>query len=206
MTAKVQGHRVAQSPLSRRFFHRISLALALLAALLLTTPGGAWAQMYQWTDAEGRMNLTDNPYNIPSEYAEKAKAFGAYASPIDDSIPLTRTDAGYIVTARLNGQTDLKLLLDTGANVTVLSPGAFKKGGQGAVLEKEVRLLTAGGETRARSASIASLAVGNTKNGPMTVVVHDAVPGYDGLLGMDYLGRYHFEIIATGPKLRLVAQ
>jgi Domain of unknown function (DUF4124) len=39
--------------------------------------GFAWGQLYNWTDRQGNVHLTDNPSRIPPEYRSKAEVEGA---------------------------------------------------------------------------------------------------------------------------------
>lgn len=153
------------------------------------------------------MHMTDNLFNVPQEYLSQIKTYQEMRGPSDSGdIPLKKTEMGYLVDAKLNGVADLKLLLDTGATSTVISPAALARGGVAMPEEKEVRVRTAGGEVQAGSVLILSLSVGGIKRQDLRVIAHDAVPGVDGLLGMDFLGAYRFEILTYGPKLRLSPQ
>lgn len=178
--------------------------LLILAFLLLFIAGSGRAEMYKWVDSSGKMHLTDNLFNVPQEYLNQITTYQESKPPSSDGdIPLTKTESGYVLPVLVNGTEIVKLLLDTGANTTVIAPRSLKRAGFDPRTEQKVVVRTAGGEVNASTVEIQSLAVGGFKRGPMRVVSHEAVPGYDGLLGMDFLGAYRFEILTSWPKLRL---
>lgn len=153
------------------------------------------------------MHMTDNLFNVPQEYLNQIKTYQEMRGPADSGdIPLIKSEMGYVVEAKLNGVADLRLLIDTGATATVISPTALARGGVAAPKQKEVRIRTAGGDVQAGSVEVLSLAIGGVKRDNLRILAHDAVPGVDGLLGMDFLGAYRFEILTYGPKLRLSPQ
>lgn len=172
--------------------------------LTLATDGPALAEIYRWVDSEGHTHMTDNLFNVPQEYISQITTYQESSKPSKDGdVPMIKEPMGYVLNATINGIADVKLLLDTGATATVISPEALARGGVKVPKNKEMVLRTAGGEVKTAIAEIASLGIGDHRQGPMKVIAHDAVPGVDGLLGMDFLGKYRFEILTYGPKLRL---
>ena len=67
-------------------------------------------------------------------------------------------------------------------------------------------LQTANGTVEAGWAEVKRIEVGGRRAGPLRVVVHEAVPGADGLLGMNFLAGFRVEIRAAGPSLVLSPQ
>lgn len=181
--------------------------IILAVAFLASAPASCLAEMYKWVDRQGNTYLTDNLFNVPQEYLSQIITYQESKSPSDSGdIPLTKTEIGYVIDAKLNGVADLKLLLDTGATATVISPSALARGGVAMPANRDIRVRTAGGDVQAGSVQVMSLTVGDIKRPNVRVIAHDAVPGADGLLGMDFLGAYRFEILTYGPKLRLSPQ
>lgn len=180
---------------------------ALALAFFALAPSVCLAEMYRWVDRQGNSYVTDDLFNVPQEYLQQIITYQESKGPSDSGdIPLAKTDLGYVIDAKLNGVADLKLLLDTGATATVISPSALARGGVAMPAGRDVRMRTAGGEVQAGSVQVMSLSIGGIKRPNLRVIAHDAVPGADGLLGMDFLGAYRFEILTYGPKLRLSPQ
>lgn len=185
----------------------VARLIAIVLGALFSFTGAASAEIYKWVDSEGRTHVTDNLFNVPQEYLSQIKTYQEMRGPSDTGdIPLKKSDMGYLVDAKLNGVADLRLLIDTGATATVISPSALARGGVALPKEKEVRVRTAGGEVQAGSVEVMSLSIGGVRRENLRVIAHDAVEGVDGLLGMDFLGAYRFEILTYGPKLRLSPQ
>jgi len=125
-----------------------------------------------------------------------------------DSIPLVRRGNQYIVEVLVNEGTPLKLLLDTGANVSALSlpvfnrlvntPGVKRTG-------RQVRLNTANGSTLSEVYQVDSVWLGEYQF--MDVAFFSIDMGdsdkADGLLGMDILSRFKFEINQSESRLYL---
>lgn len=175
-------------------------------SVLLLCAGGATAEMYKWVDDEGRVNFTDNLFNVPQQYLSQVSTYGKIYDKGDSDIPLKKTELGYMVEVVLNGIHKMKLILDTGATATVVSPSALAAAGIAVDEKTIIKVRTAGGEATAKLAHVNSLSVGPFKQGPLRIIAHDAVAGSDGLLGMDFLGAYRFEILTIGPSLRLTPQ
>ena len=96
-------------------------------------------------------------------------------------------DGQYWANARVNN-TQVKLLVDTGASVVVLTPKDAKKAGlRPDELEYDAPMNTAAGKVMAAHTEIASLSVGNvTVHNVKAVVIPKGLT--HSLLGMSYLG------------------
>jgi predicted aspartyl protease len=91
---------------------------------------------------------------------------------------------------RLNGVT-LTLVLDTGADRTVISPGALARAGLDPERGRVVQIVGATGRATARELVLERLDLAGTQVGPLAVVVHDiGLAGVDGLLGRDVLDAF----------------
>src|SRR3989304_2230907 len=101
----------------------------LLIALL---PGWAWAQMYLWEDEQGTVHYTNELQSVPEPYRSRARFVPA--SPMAPPavapaqgitrIPFT-PGSPILVNARINGGGPVTLILDTGADRTLLTPMAL---------------------------------------------------------------------------------
>lgn len=111
-------------------------------------------------------------------------------------IPLQRTGNQYYVAALFNNRTELLLLLDTGASITVLSAAAFAALQADAPSLGERPLATANGVVMATIYRIRSLAVGSRSVNGLEIAVVEQLDegGVVGLLGMDYLEHFDYAI------------
>ncbi|MDW7711473.1 MAG: TIGR02281 family clan AA aspartic protease [Deferrisomatales bacterium] len=178
---------------------------AAAVALLLWAAAAAQAQIYRWTDEKGTVHFTDNLHSVPPDRRGQATALpeGEPHAAVPRAIPLEQADIGYVVEARLNGHALVRLVVDTGASSTVVSPEVAQRLGLTVRTEPPVLVRTAGGTVRAGLAQVAEIEVGGRRAGPLQVVVHDAVPGADGLLGMNFLALFRVELRADEPALLL---
>jgi hypothetical protein len=183
-----------------------AFVLAVILTGLATTP--AAAQLWKWTDAEGIVRYTNNPSIIPPVYRARTIDLGSPqarlpeppAPPVDQGV-MPFTDGGPIrATARLNG-VPLSLMLDTGADRTVISPEAIGRAGLDLAGARNVEIVGVTGSATAREVVVPVLDVAGTRVGPLTVVVHDAgVAGVDGLLGRDVLDRFTLTVDAAAGR------
>lgn len=183
--------------MSRR---RGALTSALLV-LLTTAPAGA--QLYRWTDAQGVVRYTNDPSTIPPAHRDAAADIGSPA-PRPAAPPLPRVERSVMapftaggpinVAASLNG-VPLVLMVDTGADRTVVSPGALARAGLIPTPGRAVRVLGVSGSATAGEALIERLELAGTHLGPLPVIVLDlGVAGVDGLLGRDVLDHFTLTI------------
>ena len=117
------------------------------------------------------------------------------AMPLADA-PLSRSSNQFVVTATLDGQREVRLLIDTGASVTIVTPAILES--MGYVLGSRTgRFATANGEVDAPLVAIQSLTVGGEVVSPITVgaiKLSRRTDSFDGLLGMNFLQRFEFSL------------
>lgn len=111
-------------------------------------------------------------------------------------VPLSRSGNQFIVTASLDDQREIRLLIDTGASVTIVAPSILES--LGYLLDGQIgKFSTANGEVDAPMVGIQSLSVGEQLVGPITVgaisLSQGTVP-FDGLLGMNFLQEFEFAL------------
>ena len=203
-------------------------ALVLIWAVL--TPGvvraqGRDNQVYQWVDGEGTIHYSTGLESVPERYRSEARpllvaprepapapaappsrAPSRPAAPPAAEVPFT-PGSPILVTAMVNGAGSVVLVLDTGADRTVISPAALARLGIATpgTFRAEIRGVT--GATRADLVWVASLAVGGAVARSMPVVAHDArLPHADGLLGRDFLGLYTVTIDTLAGVVTLSAE
>jgi clan AA aspartic protease (TIGR02281 family) len=198
----------------------VHLGLVFVITGVMMVAQSASALMYECRDPSGRSVFTDNPAQgdecaavhkgtppapispvppvpspvVPREQAEAVAADAATETPADITVPVFRVGHSLVVQARLNGTRDAKLIVDTGANITILSNQVARDAG---ILPSSylspVTLNTAGGPVRADVARLDALAVGAAEVAKVPVAIHDlpdAPTGVDGLLGLTFLDRF----------------
>jgi len=128
------------------------------------------------------------PFIQPAVIGQPASVTGLIA------IPLTKVGRSLVVRARLNGARDARLIVDTGAEITVLSHAvALDAGLLPSQTVATVTLNTAGGSVRADVFRVGSVSLGDAEVRNVTAAVHDlsdAPAGIDGLLGLTFLDRF----------------
>lgn len=194
-------------------------AAALSTGLLLGAPQPAWAQIYRWTDERGEVRFSQGIQSVPPQFRGGAVAVGAANSPAPSApsssdTPSEAASSGVariqftpgrpiLVNARINGSGSTQLILDTGAQATVISPSAlaalgvsYRNAARGAI-----RGVT--GETSVLAVRVESIEVEGARVGPLMVVSHDAGlgTGTDGLLGRDFLDQF---VVTIDSNSRLV--
>jgi len=109
-------------------------------------------------------------------------------------VPIQTNGSAVIVPVILNRAVQTNMILDTGASFTVVSQQLA--GRLGLKPTRRVSLVTANGTVGAPLAPLGSLKVGEAEATNLTVVIQDFLPtpALGGLLGLDFLSRYHTSI------------
>jgi clan AA aspartic protease (TIGR02281 family) len=200
-----------------RVFH-----LTWLILLLALAP--AYTEIYKWVDRDGNVHFSDTLSSIPPEYRDRieervgltstlrtdpaprqvtpARRSSAPAPP-SYAVPLRRDGNAMLVEALVGGTLRTRLLLDTGAEFTVLSTAAARHLALNLGNAAVIPLRSASGVFFAPMIKVPSIAVGDAAAYDVEVVVHDATPGLDGLLGMSFLDNFLVTISASDAKLML---
>lgn len=180
-------------------------SLVFAAGLLLAMASPAAGALYRWVDAAGVTYYTSERSTIPEKYRSSAQEIehpsarapqpavstaSPAASPTTSAgvVPLP-TGAPIVVDALLNGVA-LRLLLDTGADRTVISPAALSRAGIDTTAGTPFRISGVTGSSPASLVNVPRLDIAGAQVGPLGVVAF-AVPGeVDGLLGRDVLDAF----------------
>lgn len=172
---------------------------ALVFLLLLVGPQPALAQMYQWQDDQGTVHFTNELESVPEPYRSKARFLPT--SPMAPPAPpptlsgITRIPfapgSPILVAARINGMGPVTLMLDTGADRTVVAPSTLSRLGIPTENAPRATIKGATGTGQGGLVQVTSIEVGEAKWGPLLIVAHDAdLKVADGLLGRDFLERF----------------
>ncbi len=179
-----------------------SLAKTLIVALALLVPSIAQAAGWGlWVDRgygfrfEGRFERFENCDNAARMQAQAQARAGCTemeegGSPNTAVIRFTPGQPIY-VNVRVNGRVPARLVLDTGADSTVIRPDVLRvadaSGPKGTARMRGVT----GQEVSVDVYHVTSLEVGPARVDALSVLSYDiAYPGSDGLLGRDFLGLF----------------
>lgn len=193
---------------------RTVLAASVALGSILSGAIPVSAQIYRWTDERGEVRYSQGIHSIPPQFRggavmmsgpsqPAAPAPAATEPPAASGAPVGTTPAGgarisftpgqpIMVSARINGSGNTQLLLDTGAQGTVISPTALAA--LGISYRNAVRGSIKGvtGNADVLAVRIESIEVEGARFGPLLVVSHDVGlgSGRDGLLGRDFLDNF----------------
>ena len=183
----------------------------LLVALFLVLrwPAPADAQIYRWVDDNGVPHFADGIDSVPDRYRSKAVPLGMKNAPPAPAAPGApgakasgETAIRFIpgqrimVDARINGSAEARLMLDTGADRTLISPRALQAAGVRLTGPSTTAEVTgAMGSGQMQFIVIESLEVGEARVGRMPVGSGVLPPDVgDGLLGRDFLDQFNLNI------------
>jgi clan AA aspartic protease (TIGR02281 family) len=178
---------------------------ALLVAYVSITPPAIPGEMYRWVDEQGRTHLTDTPPkskgalqelkvyqpSVPSQAPEPDGP--SVAAPGRVKTTPTKPGGTVVIDVLLNRRLTAPMLLDTGADFTVLTKQVardLRLSSLGHLPTQEFK--TAGGTVRFPIATLQSLRVGAAEARDVEVAID--IDGHMpmGLLGMTFLR--HFKV------------
>lgn len=190
-------------------------ALILISILI---PGVALAEIYYWVDDQGTQYYTTSLESIPERYRSNAQLLSLPTSPPAppelQSSPLQKgfikipfsPGSPVLVSAKINGAGPITLILDTGADRTLVRLSALRK--LGISNENTTRVVLKGvtGESDVDAVWVNSVEVGEARVGPLLIIAHDAdLKGADGLLGRDFLANFNVTIDSKERVVTLVS-
>ncbi len=180
--------------------------------LLLLGAGPASAQLYRWTDADGTTHYTTDVATIPSTARESAVDIGSptpgpvvpVAPPAPAGTVVPYGGGPLVIDAVLNG-TGVRLLVDTGAERTLITHAAMARAGIDVSRGTPVKIRGVTGDAVATLVSVPSLDVAGARLGPLPVIVHTmTTDSVDGLLGRDVLDSFTVTVDAASRRATLV--
>ena len=178
----------------------------LIVLVLLAGPITAHAQMFRWMDDQGRVHFCEGLDCVPERFRTTARPM---ALPTPPPAPEGRKDGPpsgvtkipfqpgkpILVNAKVNGGGPVTLMLDTGADTTVINPLALWRLGISTWFAPRAEIRGATGTTSVDIVRVQSIEVGEAKAGPLVVVAHDIdFKDADGLLGRDFLNHFNVNI------------
>jgi hypothetical protein len=188
-----------------------AIAFVLIFMLL---PALALGDIYYWMDDQGTQHYTTRLESIPEPYRSKAIPLPLPTSPpVPPEITPRSSPRGVakisftpgspvLVSAKINGSGPITLILDTGADRTMVAPSALLR--LGVSFENALRGVVRGitGASYVEAVWVNSVEIEEAKVGPLLIVAHDAdLKVADGLLGRDFLANFN---VTIDPKERIV--
>jgi len=178
--------------------------------LVAILPTHADAEIYKWVDDNGVPHFADGIDSVPDRYRSRAMPVGLKNEPAS-AAGATSTKAGpsggttinftpgqrILVDVKINGSGGTRLMLDTGADRTLISPRALSAAGvrlTGATATGQI--VGATGSDRIDFVSVDSLEIGDARVGRMMVGAFNlpTTDVGDGLLGRDFLDQFNVNI------------
>ena len=184
--------------------------LILAVVLAIGRPAPVDAQIYRWVDDNGVPHFADGIDSVPDRYRSRATPLGLKNEPApppgaagEKSGPSGGTTIRFtpgqriLVDVRINGSASARLLLDTGADRTLISPRALVAAGvQITGSTTTGQIVGATGSERIQFVVVDSLEVGEARVGRMPVGSYNlpTTDVGDGLLGRDFLDQFNVNI------------
>jgi clan AA aspartic protease (TIGR02281 family) len=193
--------------------------------------------IYRCYDKEGRQVLTDQPAQLeqctllgvaappkPNSSKLPVAPIPAVPGPIEGrkvmpeaqstspanhivEVPLQQVGHLFVVTVKLNGEQDARLIVDTGASHSVVSHRlAIELGLYSDLAMGTVTMNTVGGSVQAPLARIKSIRLAEAEVRDSVVVIHDlpdSPGGVEGLLGLSALREFQVTLDPTKKVLSL---
>ena len=178
---------------------------------MLAGAGPAGGQLYRWTAPDGTVHYTTDAATIPPAARDGAVYVG---SPTPGPIvpPTPAAPAGLVipysggplvVDATLNG-VPVRLLVDTGADRTLIAHAALARAGIDPRAGTPVRIRGVTGDADATLVTVPALVIAGVRLGPLGVIAHTIESDVDGLLGRDVMDAFTVTVDAAARRATLV--
>jgi predicted aspartyl protease len=196
-----------------------AIVASSLVLLIAALPAPAPAQIYRYSDDSGQNHYVDGIENVPERHRASAVPLGLRNAPASAATPAaagaarsTGTVIKYtpgqriMVDVKINGAFTAQLLLDTGADRTMISPRTLQAAG--VTISRPVGTGTITGATgtdRINYVMIDSLEVGEARVNRMPVGAYELAGSGagDGLLGRDFLDQFKITFEAGKGEVHL---
>jgi predicted aspartyl protease len=188
---------------------RSALLLAVFG-LVAALPARVDAEIYRWVDDNGVPHFAGGIDSVPDRYRSRATPVGLKNEPasatgsgdvkagVSGGTAINFTPGQRIlVDVKINGSGGARLMLDTGADRTLISPRALQAAGvRIAGPTATGQIVGATGSERIQFVAVDSLEVGDARVGRMLVGSYGlpTTDVGDGLLGRDFLDQFNVNI------------
>jgi Aspartyl protease len=196
---------------------------AALVGVALSVLAGAWpvpagAEIYRYVDERGHSYYVDGLHNVPEAFRGTATPMGIRnaPAPVDSPAPALAAKPGgavikytpgqrIMVDVKINGGVTTRLILDTGADRTMISPRTLTAAGVSIARPVATGQITGvTGTDRIDYVVVDSLEVGDARVGKMPVGAYEmAGNSGEGLLGRDFLDQFKVTMDAAAGEVHL---
>jgi len=176
--------------------------IAVAVLVIFAGSGIAQAQYIRYSDENGASYYVDSLDRIPERYRDSAVMLRYRNAPT-----VIRYTPGQpiMVNVRLNGSASAQLMMDTGADRTLISPRALAAAGVS--LSRPVgtgQMHGVTGSDRMDFVIVNSIEIGDARVGRMPVASYEMPHARgDGLLGRDFLDQFNVSIDAARGEVTL---
>ena len=183
---------------------RTAASLILIFAL---SSGLAVADIYYWVDGQGTQHYTTRFESIPEPYRSKAQLLPLPSSPpVPPELERSPSPKGstkisffpglpVLVSVKINGAGPITLILDTGADRTMVAPEALQRLGISIGNGPRGILKGVTGASYVDAVWVNSVEAEEAKVGPLLIIAYDGnLRNADGLLGRDFLAHFNVTI------------
>jgi hypothetical protein len=199
---------------------RAAVFVLTLSVVLTALAQPVLAEIFRYTDERGQNSYVDGLENVPERYRGTAVPLGfrnlpapppskdaaATARPSGTTVIKYTPGQRIMVDVKINGGFSTQLLLDTGADRTMISPRVLTAAGVSITKPVATGQITGvTGTDKISYVVVDSLEVGEAKVGKMPVGSYElAGTGTgDGLLGRDFLDQFKMTVDATKGEVTL---
>jgi aspartyl protease/uncharacterized protein DUF4124 len=187
-----------------------SALLLVVLGLVAVLPTRVDAEIYKWVDDNGVPHFADGIDSVPDRYRSRAAPVGLKNEPAS-ATGATNTKPGpsggttinftpgqrILVDVKINGSGGTRLMLDTGADRTLISPRALQAAGVRITAPTASgQIVGATGSDRIDFVAVDSIEIGDARVGRMMVGSFNLPTSDvgDGLLGRDFLDQFNVNI------------
>jgi hypothetical protein len=199
---------------------RATVVALTLGVVLAALPPAGRAEIFRYTDERGQNSYVEGLENVPERYRSVAVPMGfrnmptpppskdaaATARPGGPTLIKYTPGQRIMVDVKINGSFNTQLLLDTGADRTMISPRVLTAAGVSIAKPVATGQITGvTGTDKINYVVVDSLGVGEAKVGKMPVGAYElAGTGTgDGLLGRDFLDQFKMTVDAAKGEVTL---
>ena len=132
--------------------------------------------------------------NNVSQYIDAINKKLKIQEKFKQKIPLQKKGSHFYINAIINDNIKVKLLIDTGASITLINNLLIQDLNLDLSSRKTIHLTTANGVVKAYSIKVESFSINNLSFNNFEISISKLNKGLDGLLGMNYLKHFDFYI------------
>lgn len=192
------------------FNGRLAAILTIFSFLVYAPVANA--QLYKWVDKEGKMHFSTNRADVPKEYRKetnklKRKPVSGSSRDLSSTVIKYQPNARAIyLNAKVNGDHQVRMLLDTGASISAIKPSVARRIDMDLTNARQINVGTGGGMIKVPLAPVQSVKLEGreVKNFPMALIpALESNRDMDGILGTDFFNQFDYTLNPSKGELIL---